>query len=213
MSGSSNSLIKRQDNPLSKLATYTYGISLYMLSPEAYSFFVEQQGINISILAATMPEGVFVVAQSGGIADRGSGTRAFPFDVYIDELRLSNVISARQTSGFHNATKMEFAIYEPYGFQFITRLKIAADELLKKSKLANSKSAGDPMRQHFVLGIKFTGRKPDGTIATNEDFATNVDASNTGAANTFAKQNDSGLFERYYPITINKINYKIVLAR
>jgi hypothetical protein len=209
MSGSSNPLIKRQDNPLSKLATYTYGISLYMLSPEAYSFFLEQQGTNISILAATIPEGVFVVAQSGGIADRGSGTRAFPFDVYIDDLRLSNLVSPRQTSGFHNATKMEFAIYEPYGFQFITRLKIAADELLKKSNLGSSKYAGDPLRQHFVLGIKFTGRKPDGTIATNEDFITNVDASNTGSANSFAKQNDSGLFERYYPITINKINYKI----
>ena len=83
---------RRLDNPLGALSSYTYQISLYMVSPTAYDTFtstgrtkiVALQNIEGSIEGAGS---AFLIAQSGGINNETqSRANGFTKDVYIDNL-------------------------------------------------------------------------------------------------------------------------------
>ena len=83
----------RRWNPLGEFSSYTYQISLYMITPDAYDLFIAsgRQQLNVlnNINASCSGGGAYLVAQSGGINDTNS-TRAdgFNFDYYIDNLRM-----------------------------------------------------------------------------------------------------------------------------
>ena len=75
------------------------------------------------------------------------------FDYYIDDLRITNVVSTKQTATSSNITKITFNIVEPVGFSFITKLKRAREALLKSSKIKNIEKAVNASKQFFILGM------------------------------------------------------------
>lgn len=178
-------------NPLSAYSSYTYQLSLYMITPDAYDIFVRNGRKDIEIVnqaGAGCDRGAFLIAQSGGI-NNTSSIRApgFHYDYYIDDLVINAAISPSGTSAPTTNTEMSFVIYEQYGFSFISNLKRAKDELNLYSKAANIADATNASRQFFVLGIQFLGYDADGNVFT-------------GLENTF---------KRYYDIMLTKIDFKI----
>ena len=72
----------RSSNPLSQYASYTYQLSLYAITPEAYNLY---QINNKQFLPKD--QGVALIVQSGGINNTSSNRAAgFEFDYYIDDV-------------------------------------------------------------------------------------------------------------------------------
>lgn len=208
---------KRLKNPLGYFSSYTYQISLYMITPDAYDAFIQSGRKNISALqqaAAGKTEGgagAFLVAQSGGINNK-SETRAagFAFDYAIDNLGFTTVTSAKAGEGSSNVTEVKFTITEPYGFSFISNLKNARDGLIKygKSKKLELTAAKDSTlptdatKQFFILGVRFFGYDERGNLMTGKEvFDGNIldpNASGNGA-----------VFERYFDIVITEMKFRI----
>jgi hypothetical protein len=177
---------RRLFNPLGNFPTYTYNISLYMITPKAYDVFVESGRTKLDV----SPEsGAVLIAQSGGI-NNATQTRAagFTLDYYIDNLRITTATNGKDSGTSTNTTELEFTVTEPYGFSFISNLKAASDALIAKANDEGLKGLPNPSRQFFVLGIRFTGFKEDGTPASSID---------------------TPLFERFYDIMLSAMTFKL----
>ena len=193
----------RLKNPLGNFSSYTYQLSLYMITPDAHSQFVANGRKDISQFAkAGANAGAYLILQSGGINNTISQRPAnMPYDYYIDDLRITNAISTQQTSTSSNITKITFNIIEPIGFSFTTKLKRAREALMKTSKIPNIEKATNASKQFFVLGIRFQGYDANGEIAN---------ASKYFSDDTFNTSPDaSGVYERFYDILFEKVTFKL----
>jgi len=198
----------RLQNPLGNFSSYTYQLSLYMITPDAYDAFQGSNRKNINALSAIDAKGqatnggAFLIAQSGGI-NNNSSKRApgFDLDFYIDDLKIKTATNAKSTGSTSNVTTLSFNIYEPYGFSFITKLNRARLALVKNSKLKNYEKAVNGSKQFFVLGIRFQGYDKNGNIAN---------ASQVFADDTLNTSPDaSGVYERFYDILLTKMKFKL----
>ncbi len=205
---------RRLKNPLGSLASYTYQLSLYMVTASAYEAFVAGGRRNINLYSeelapsATTPEqreevasnGAFLIAQSGGIG--GSDRRApeFKYDYYIDNLSFEYQIANNGTGAAVPNINYKFQIIEPYGFSFLTQLRRAKDAMENSAK--GKPFPRDPLRQFFILGIRFLGWDQAGRqILGNEVFDGNpIDPSAPGTG---------ALFENFYDISINTMKFKL----
>lgn len=195
-------LPRRSFNPLSKFASYTYNLTLYMITPEAFNLFVQTGKRTLRDASGQNYDGVYIVAQSGGINNNvSSRPPGMTMDYFIDNLKTKTYTTGRASGGESNTTTYSFTISEPNSFSFITRLSNAARELLKNSKLigVNDGININGMRQFFVLGIGFTGWNTDGSIAN---------ASEVFASDTFTTGSGT-VYERYFDITITKLSFNL----
>jgi hypothetical protein len=177
-------------NPLSKLSSYTYNLSLYMITPEAYEKFVNEGHSD--------PKDYRIVAQSGGVNRSGSNTALFERDYYIDDLIFKTLCSTRATSApTVDSIEFEFKIYEPYGFSFMSELKNAAIKVMNKSTIPGVPYATHHMQQIYMLGIKFYGYDNNGDVINSDKYG-----------GTAGNEKDA-LFPRYFPITITKMGFKV----
>ena len=198
----------RLQNPLGNFSSSTYQLSLYMITPDAYTAFQLSGRKNINALSAIDAKGqatnggAYLIAQSGGINNTTSKRApGFELDFYIDDLKIKNAINGKSTQSTSNVTSLSFSIYEPYGFSFITKLKRARDALVKNSKLKNYEKATNGTKQFFILGIRFQGYDKNGNIAN---------ASQVFADDTINTSPDaSGVYERFYDILLTKMKFKI----
>lgn len=183
----------RRWNPLGEYSSYTYQLSLYMITPDAYDAFIDSGRKEINILnnldGPCAGGGAYLVAQSGGINDSTSKRpEGFEFDYYIDALRIKGAVSTAATSSPVFSYDMTFNIVEPYGFSFISNLKRATDSIIKYSTVRNIKSAAlNFERQFYILGIKFLGYDKNGQPI----------------------QDTEGTFQRYFDISITDLKFKI----
>lgn len=201
---------RRLKNPLGSLASYTYQLSLYMITPAAYEAFVASGRRNINLYgeqlatsattaqqrAESARNGAFLIAQSGGIGGKDQRPPEFKYDYYIDNLSFSHFASSKETGAAVANIDYKFQIIEPYGFSLLTKLRKA------KEALNNDTGGPDPLRQYFILGIRFFGWDQAGVqIKGSEIFDGNpIDPTAPG---------DGALFESYYDITISEMKFKI----
>jgi len=208
--GGSDKPGKRLFNPLSKLASYTYQLSLYMITPDAYAAFVNSGRQKIDVLSTAGPAtqtsnvgaGAYLIAQSGGI--NNSSTRrapGFELDYYIDNLRFKTLIGTKATGTDTSAvTDIAFQITEPYGFSFLTNLKRAADALKAYTDSTSYKNLSNDFKQIYILGIRFYGYDINGNIITSRDnlYGQPIDPAGSGA-----------LFENYYDMQITNVKFRL----
>jgi len=198
----------RLQNPLGNFASYTYQLSLYMITPDAYDAFVLSGKKNINALSAVDANGkstgggAFLVAQSGGINNKTSQRApGFDLDFYIDDLKIKTATNGKETRTSSNVTDMSFTITEPMGFSFITKLKRASDAIKKNSKLPNYDKSTNASKQFFILGIRFQGYDKNGEIANASQYFSD---------DTFNTSPDaSGVYERFYDIIIKSMKFKL----
>lgn len=189
----SDALAKARPNPLAKYSSYTYQLSLYMITPDAYDVFVRNGRKNIDIVnqaGSGCGGGAYLIAQSGGINNEVTNRApGFHYDFGIDNLVIKSAVSPNSTQAPTTNVELSFTIYEQYGFSFINNLKRAKDSMDLYSTTVNIKDSTNASRQFFVLGIKFLGYDASGNVINN-----------TNPADTF---------ERYYDIIFNKVDFKI----
>jgi len=124
--GSTDAPGRRLKNPLGNLSSYTYQLSLYMITPDAYDAFQASGRTEINALSNATGEagadsgGAFLIAQSGGV-NNNEDQRApgFDLDYYIDEFQLKQAVNGAETQSSTNMYSVSFNIIEPYGFSLI----------------------------------------------------------------------------------------------
>jgi hypothetical protein len=191
---------KRTQNPLSNFASYTYQITLYMITPDAYDAFIQTGRRKIDALS-NGTEGAFIVAQSGGINNETSRRPpGFKYDYFIDDLKIKSSLNGKESLTASNITSLSFNIYEPYGFSFISNIANAA--LALKSNAKNFRDLSNASRQFFVLGIRFQGYDKDGKL---------ISGSETTQQNTVTNPQGEpgGIFERFFDIYLTSMKFKI----
>ena len=124
----------RQTNVLSDFSSYNYALSLYMVSTEAMTDFINSGGK----LSSTRND-VFVVAQSAGVNNvaekrlitksKQLGPGQQGYDYYIDDLSMMTVLPGNTVSGSTMSFDLKFKIYEPLGFNFLQDLFQMSEKL------------------------------------------------------------------------------------
>lgn len=203
---------KRLKNPLGNFASYTYQITLYMITPDAYDLFVQSGRKNINVLAnatnsnipgdTVIGAGAYIIAQSGGINNKTSQRApGFETDFYIDNLKIVTATNGKSSLTAVNTTSVSFQIIEPYGFSFITKLKQASDALKQYNDTVGYKNLANASKQFFILGIRFQGYDINGNALTGKEtlYGDPLDPQGT----------DAGIFEQFYDIVITSIKFKL----
>ena len=204
---------KRLKNPLGALSSYTYQLTLYMVTPDALETFKQDGFKSISKLGdlleaqdniegAAIGPGAYIVAQSGGV-NKYFEQRApsFAFDYGIDNLSFE--VAGPQASGSAAAEfNFNFTIIEPYGFSFISNLKRASEAIKdyqkriakKRSEIAKKKLASEKQRGKPAKPADNVNRQAAQTSSTAPQ--TNNTDTNTGSGSTATAPQDptSNLF-------------------
>ena len=202
---------RRLENPLGNFSSYTYQLSLYMITPDAYTAFMNSNRTDINTKPAFDNSnraggaggvtGAFLLAQSGGINSTEKRAPGFEdVDFFIDDLKITQATSTQDTGSDTNTTSITFNVYEPYGFSFITRMRTASNALAPETNSTNYQDVQNPSRQFFVLGIQFLGYDENGNL---------IDSSKIPNTEGDPSANANALFRRYYDITISKLKFKI----
>jgi len=200
---------RRLKNPLGALSSYTYQISLYMITPDAYDAFVASGRKDIDALAnatagSNNDVGAYLIAQSGGVNNNASKRAPeFNTDFYIDNLKIKQAVGADATQSSTNAYDISFTITEPYGFSFITKLRKASEAMAnyyQGTAYANG-APTNPSRQFFIIGVRFLGYDKNGYVANGKtDFeGTDLDPNGSG----------DYMFQTYWDINIVAIRFRI----
>lgn len=204
----------RRWNPLSKLSSYTYCLTLYMVTPECSNFFAENGKMppNNNVSSGRY----FIVARSGGMnSDRDPraltmdsegklGPGVPGLDFMIDDLSFDvYMLGADGQRTPTTATTFSFKVVEPLGFTFLTKLSKASNQINKLSNLIGDgpeTSKPNLYQQHYMLGIKFYGYDASGNVIESDKFEGSDDKV-TG--DKFA------IFERIFPIIGSKVSFAI----
>jgi peptidoglycan LD-endopeptidase CwlK len=107
-------------NRLHNYATYTYGLSLHMLTNEEYN--------DVVITQKYIPKNV-LIASAGRHSDSFPRNKHFNEDFYFNDLTVVTVIAPNDQSRNTNAIDAKFSIIEPYGFTLIERILAATRDL------------------------------------------------------------------------------------
>ena len=106
-------------NPLAGYASYTYGLSLHLLTADEYNKVVDSGNY--------IPNRVLIASAGrydGTSTTPGNFKRAphFAEDFYFDQFELDTVIGLNAQSRNSNAIMYHFTLIEPYGFTLIDRI-------------------------------------------------------------------------------------------
>jgi hypothetical protein len=198
-------------NPLSAFSSYTYGLTMYMVTPEAFNNFVKKGGTLTNIKGKS--SGVFVIAQSGGInsdvEDRAITYSKTPGkgggpDYFIDELEIGTVLPGGSNKST-TTTDIKFKITEQYGFNFLRDLSQAADACNKMSeftKKIDPKKQPNAVVQHYIMGIKFYGYDKNGKILS-------ADSPEVIGYDNGDGVDPNAVIQRYYAFNISDMKFTL----
>lgn len=140
-------------NPLHSYATYTYGITLYILTKDGYNKLADNP-TNEDWLTT----GAYSLISSGGGA-KPVRHPAFQDDFYFDSLSMKTVIGMNKNTRGTNAIELNFSIIEPYGLTLLDRLlEVANDPRIGAGQ--------NYVAQPYLLEIKFFGADDLGEMST-----------------------------------------------
>lgn len=177
-------------NVLDKYSSYTYSISVYLMSPEAYAGFVTNKTRTLN--------GSNLLMQSAG-APVGDRNQEFPLDFYIDDVEIKLVAPGKGTMQAHNATEMTFTVYEPNGITFIQRLYAATQKYIA-SEGSNSQSTrnNNYAAQNYLMVIRFYGYDELGNLITEP-----------GTYDGGNKTDATAIVEKFIPFQFTSIKFRI----
>jgi len=135
------------NNPLHRYATYTYGITLHLLSAQSYN--------DMANGKAWLPSAKTLISSAGRYGSKTFKRPAqFADDFYFDGLTMETIIGLTAQGKSSNVINISFNLIEPYGLTLLNRLLEMAVELQIPNYLANP----------YVLQIDFFGNDEAGDI-------------------------------------------------
>ena len=164
----SNALkIQPRPNPLDQFASYTYSISVYLLSSTQYERLLRSKTKKIDGYFLLFQDGGAPVNRGGekqgmGTADISAGDSGrnpfFPYDYYIDSLTLDTSPLGKATGASHMTATMKLVVNEPNGITLIDNLYSAVANLQQKDGSGKvNYTAAD-----YLAVIRFYGQGADG---------------------------------------------------
>ena len=208
--GGANSRVVPQDNLLDKFASYTYNISLYLMSPAEYKKMINGKSKNIAGFQLLMQSGG-APASSGitpqaGVADVGESpavtqslatgrNQFFPLDFYLDDVRVKSIINGKGTNAAHNVSEVNFKIIEPNGISLLGRLFDATQQYVAQS---GGKGQQSYASQNYLLVIRFYGYDAEGNL---------VRVGKTGQGS--AGSTTDAIVEKFIPFQFKQIKFRI----
>ena len=192
-STSSSKLNPARENPLSNFSSYTYNISLYMISPDSFNTYSSGGSIDTTNWE--------LVCRSGGINNSQTRADGFTLDYYIDNLQITTQVTSKITGSPNNSFKFHFQVFEPYGFKFPTQLIKAATKLQQTSTINRSTDINETivaLQTQFLIAVRFYGYDAKGEL---------IDPSNYTEADTTTEKD--AIFERSWPIQISSFKFKL----
>ena len=198
---STNQLIVTQPNQLDQYASYTYGISWYVLSPQQYNDTVNAQRANLA--------GWQLLMQSGGAPIKGRNP-AFPLDYYMDDLEIdSNVMGGQNMA--NTATLIKFRVTEPNGITLIENLFRAVQSVYANAQQPNANTGGTAkqptttqttnyLQAQYCLVIQFYGYDKDGKLVAPAMGQYSTNSSGYG---------QQAIITKYYPFTLRDIDFRV----
>jgi len=203
-----------QDNVLDQYSSYTYSISIYIMSPEDYRRLMESRqkyipGYLLLMQSGGAPTKSDVTVQSG-VADVGEvpgqgpsltqgRNQFFPLDYYIDDLELSHVMPGKGTGMPHNVTNFRFKIFEPNGISLLSNLYRAAQQYVTRGGGASTSTQNNNYAaQNYLMVIRFYGYDKDGNLLTQPTSTAGESRSDANA-----------ILEKFIPFQFENISFRI----
>ena len=186
-----NQLIPTQPNQLDQYASYTYGISWYLLSPAQFTAMQKTQKANVA--------GWQLLMQSGGAPTAGRSP-AFSVDYYMDDLEISSKIWGGGKNAANNAVDIKFRVTEPNGITLIQSLFNAVKSVYGATPTTSGTSdAPNYLTAQYCLVIQFYGYDVNGNLV--------APAKGTYSANGGYGQ--TAVITKYYPFTLTDIKFTV----
>ncbi len=183
-----NGPIIPQPNVLDQYASYTYSLSIYIMSPADYNRLLTEK-------RRVIPANQLLI-QTGG-APQSARNPYFGLDYYIDSLKIKSVMSGRGTRGPHNVTEMEFRITEPNGITLLPNLFRATQEYVARTSSGRSNQPQNYAAQNYLMVIRFYGYDDNGNLVpaqqSRPDGSTDRDA----------------IVEKFIPFQFTAIKFKV----
>jgi hypothetical protein len=185
-------------NPLSRLASMTYTVSIYLMNMEEYArLFVSRNKVlptqQLLIQSGGISQGVGSNSSATTNQNIGQRNPYFDLDFYIDDLTINSIVGTQGGSRSHNAVNLEFTVIEPNGITFIERLRRAAKEHLRTAGPTASEATAN-----YLMIIRFYGYDAQGNLVNSSQLGTKEVGSDTNA-----------IIEKWYPFQIQNIRYRI----
>ena len=113
-------------NPLHSYPSYTYGLSLALMTPEEYNDVVSTQKYTSNrVIIASAGRYAGVESITGGVStSSGPFARAkyFDEDFYFENLNLKTIIGMNEVTRGTNAVEIAFSVIEPFGVTLFNRI-------------------------------------------------------------------------------------------
>lgn len=160
--------IQPRPNPLDQFASYTYTISVYLLSSTQYERLLRGKTKKIDGYYLLFQDGGAPVNRGGVKEGMGTNTNVtagdsgrnpfFPNDYYIDSLTLDTSPLGKATGASHMTATMKLVVNEPNGITLIDNLYSAVANLQQKDGSGKvNYTAAD-----YLAVIRFYGQGADG---------------------------------------------------
>jgi hypothetical protein len=173
-----------QPNVLDQYASYTYSASLYLMNKTDYRAMIQSKQKNL--------RGAQLLMQSGG-APVGGRNQFFSNDYYIERIELRSAITGKGTNAAHNVNSVKMTVVEPNGITLIGNLDRAVQAYLGTAEGKKKNFAA----QLYLLVIRFYGYDAQGNLVK------------AGTVAPDGISDRSSFVEKWYPLAINKIDFKI----
>jgi hypothetical protein len=177
-------IITPQPNVLDQYASYTYSASLYLMNETDYRAMMQTKTKQL--------RGAQLLMQSGG-APVGGRNQFFSNDYYIERMELRSAITGKGTNAAHNVNTVKMTVVEPNGITLIGNLDRAVQAYLGTAEGKKKNFAA----QMYLLVIRFYGYDAQGNLVKAGTVAPDGISDRTA------------FVEKWYPLAINSINFKI----
>jgi hypothetical protein len=194
-----------QDNILSQYASYTYNVSIYIMSPDDYNNIVRTQRFKIPGAQLLMSSGGAPNTPDSGTGAPGGNTgvtgtspqtqanatagrnQFFPLDFYLNDIKITSLQPGKGTRSPHPNTTLNFKVIEPNGITFLDNLYAATQAYVGKKQNYGS--------QNFCMVIKFYGYDETGKMVLAQGLGTS-----TGG---------TAVIEKWIPFQFTGIKFRI----
>jgi len=169
--GAGNGIVS-QDNILDQYASYTYSLSWYLMTPDAYNAALKSDKKDLN--------GYYLLAQSGGastsqgsVTSDGTTTTTtsagrspyFNLDYYLDNLVLEQVMSSNpQSKGAAQTAGISFTVTEPNGITLVSNLFEACNDLFKTTAKIGTDTVANYAAAIYCMVIRFYGYDQNGNM-------------------------------------------------
>lgn len=196
-----NNLIQPQPNILDNYASYTYNLSLYMLTPA--------QVATLFALGKANTASWNLLMSSGGAGDSkrdqapngapSGRNKYFRNDFYIDDLEIATALSGA-VGLTHNFSKISFSVFEPLGITLIANMGQAYTDMMKNAGYDMGTGLANLATAQYCLIVTFYGYDDAGKLTT---------VGSTGTTPIKILNNDrSAIVEKYFVFQIANLKFK-----